>query len=109
MPALDRVLETSLYVDDLGRATRFYEEVLQLRCLVRSERLCAMDVGGGHSILLLFRRGGSLSHSSPHDGSGPVHAAFAIAASELAFWDERLATPGVLIEERTTWPRGGAR
>jgi catechol 2,3-dioxygenase-like lactoylglutathione lyase family enzyme len=107
MPALDRVIETSLYVDDLGRATRFYEEVLQLRCLVRSERLCAMDVGGGHSILLLFRRGGSLNHSSPHDGSGPVHAAFAIAASELAFWDERLAAHGILIEERTTWPLGG--
>jgi catechol 2,3-dioxygenase-like lactoylglutathione lyase family enzyme len=66
-----------------------------------------MDVGGGHSILLLFRRGGSLNHSSPHDGSGPVHAAFAIAASELAFWDERLAAHGILIEERTTWPLGG--
>src|SRR5215213_3358613 len=31
MPALDGVLETALYVDDLPRARRFYEDVLGLK------------------------------------------------------------------------------
>ena len=30
MPKLDRVLETCLYVDNLERAARFYEQVLEL-------------------------------------------------------------------------------
>ena len=33
MPALDGVLETALYVDDLPRARRFYQDVLGLECL----------------------------------------------------------------------------
>jgi catechol 2,3-dioxygenase-like lactoylglutathione lyase family enzyme len=106
MPTLDRVLETALYFDDLERAARFYEDILQLRPLVQSERLRAFDVGG-KSVLLLFRRGGSLQLASPHDGTGPVHAAFAVAASELPWWEERLAANGISIEERTDWPRGG--
>ena len=107
MPSLDRVLETALYVDDLDRAVRFYSDVLQLRALVRDDRLCALDVGAGRSILLLFRRGASLQKSTPHDGTGPVHAAFAIPASELSYWEERLTAHKISIEERTTWPRGG--
>ena len=106
MPSLHRVLETALYVDDLDRAAHFYEDVLQLRPLIRDERLCAMDVGG-QSVLLLFRRGASLNHTTPHDGSGPLHAGFAIAASELPFWEERLTANDISIEERTAWPLGG--
>ena len=103
---LNRVLETSLYVDDLDRAVRFYENVLQLRPIVHDERLCAMDVGG-QNVLLLFRRGASLDLTAPHDGKGPLHAAFAIAATELSSWEERLAAHGIPIESRITWPRGG--
>ena len=33
LPKLDRVIETSLYVDDLERAARFYEDVLGLAVL----------------------------------------------------------------------------
>jgi catechol 2,3-dioxygenase-like lactoylglutathione lyase family enzyme len=106
MPTLDRVLETALYFDDLERAARFYEDVLQLKPLVQSERLHAFDVGG-KSVLLLFRRGGSLQITSPHDGTGPIHAAFAVAASELPWWEERLTANGISIEERTDWSRGG--
>ena len=39
MLTLDRVLETSLYVDDLDRAARFYEDVLCLKALTRDKRL----------------------------------------------------------------------
>ena len=43
----------------------------------------------------------------PHDGRGPAHIAFSIAADELSAWDKRLADLGIEIEARTTWPRGG--
>src|SRR5450755_2005275 len=101
-----RLLESALYVDDLDRAERFYRDVLDLAPLFRNERLCALDAGG-QTILLLFKRGASLSMSTPHDGSGPLHAAFAISLLELDYWEQRLASHAIQVEERTTWPRGG--
>lgn len=103
------VLETSLYVDDMDRARSFYEQVLGLTTMFASERLCALDVNG-RSVLLLFRRGMSLDPAqfgAPHDGSGPLHFAFAVAAEDLPAWEERLRLHGVAVEQRTTWPRGG--
>ena len=49
---LDRVIETSLYVDDLDRAAKFYERVLRLPALTSDKRFRAYDVGG-QSVLLL--------------------------------------------------------
>jgi catechol 2,3-dioxygenase-like lactoylglutathione lyase family enzyme len=112
MPTLDRVLETALYVDDLERAAAFYTDILDLASLYVDERLRAFAVGG--SVLLLFRRGASRETISlpggtipPHDGSGAIHVAFAVAAEELARWEERLRERGVPIEGRTEWSRGG--
>jgi len=113
MPQLDAVLETALYVDDLDRAARFYRDVLELKPLYQDSRLTAFSVGG-RSVLLLFPCGGSLEtvHMPggtipPHDGSGPLHVAFAIAKDELPKWEERLAANNIAIEGRTTWKRGG--
>jgi catechol 2,3-dioxygenase-like lactoylglutathione lyase family enzyme len=113
MPKLDRVLETSLYVDDLDRAGRFYEDVLGLKALTSDSRFRAYDVGGA-SVLLLFRRGATLETVRmpggtipPHDGHGPLHIAFAIAAEELDPWEKRLGEHGIAIEGRTDWSRGG--
>ena len=113
MPTLNGVLETALYVDDLGRAIRFYTDVLGLAPLYRDTRMAAFDVGG-KSVLLIFPRGGSLEtvHMPggtipPHDGAGPLHVAFAIPKEELGGWEQRLAASGIPIEGRTTWKRGG--
>ena len=43
----------------------------------------------------------------PHDGHGPLHVAFAVAAADLPAWEQRLAAHKVAIEGRTDWPRGG--
>jgi len=113
MPNLLGVLETCLYVDAFERACPFYEQILGLNSIFRDPRLCAYDVGG-RGVLLLFLRGGSLETVQlpggilpPHDGSGPVHLAFSIAAEELAAWEERLAEADKAIEGRIKWPRGG--
>ena len=110
---LDRVIETCLYVDDLDRAGRFYSEVLGLATLTQDARFQAYDVGQ-RSVLLLFQRGATLETVHlpggtipPHDGHGPLHIAFAIAAEALPEWEQKLARSGVAIEGRTDWPRGG--
>src|SRR5215468_3768373 len=110
---LDRVLETCLYVDDLDRAARFYEQVLRLAVLTSDARFRAYDVGG-KSVLLLFRRGATLETVRmpggtipPHDGHGPLHIAFAVSANELSDWEARLDRHGVAIEGRTEWSGGG--
>jgi len=114
MPAIRRVLETALYVDDVPRARAFYLEVLGLKPLGQDgPRLVALDAGGA-SVLLLFKRGataGGLEFPGgripPHDGAGPAHVAFAVDADQLAAWERRLAEHGVEIESRARWSRGG--
>jgi catechol 2,3-dioxygenase-like lactoylglutathione lyase family enzyme len=112
-PKLDRVIETCLYVDDLGRAAAFYEDVLGLAAMTSDARFRAYDVGG-KSVLLLFRRGATLETVRmpggtipPHDGHGPLHIAFAVSAGELSDWEARLDRHGVAIEGRTKWSGGG--
>jgi catechol 2,3-dioxygenase-like lactoylglutathione lyase family enzyme len=107
------VIETALYVDDLARAHAFYEDVLGLPRLTGDARFLAFDVGG-RSVLLLFQRGSTLEPVvlpggiiPPHDGSGPIHVAFAIAAEELSDWERRLGEHKIAIESGTNWPRGG--
>ena len=113
MPRLNRIIETALYVDDLERARAFYEDGLGLAPLLKTKTLFAYDIGDA-SVLLLFLRGASLQTQSsgsgsipPHDGSGPLHIAFAIDAGELAAWEARLTELGVPVEGRMQWDRGG--
>ncbi|HEX8881438.1 MAG TPA: VOC family protein [Candidatus Acidoferrum sp.] len=113
MPSLTSVLETSLYVDDLDRASRFYEETFGLTRIEGDDRFRAYSVGG-RSVLLLFKRGASNRVTQlpggtlgPHDGSGPLHLAFSISAEDLPAWEKLLLERGIAIETRIRWPRGG--
>jgi catechol 2,3-dioxygenase-like lactoylglutathione lyase family enzyme len=112
MPAIEGVLETAVYVDDLERAREFYEGTLMLDVMFQDERLRAYKVG--RTVFLVFKRGASnqltklkTGHIPPHDGSGPMHMAFAIAADELQEWEKMLGESGVVVEGRVEWPRGG--
>jgi catechol 2,3-dioxygenase-like lactoylglutathione lyase family enzyme len=113
MPELSGVIETCLYVDDLERSIRFYEDVFELRKLIGDERFCALSVAD-RSVLLLFRKGGTLEAiatpggSIPaHDGAGQLHLAFSIPAAAEAQWQKRLEERGIAIESTVNWPRGG--
>jgi catechol 2,3-dioxygenase-like lactoylglutathione lyase family enzyme len=114
MPSLNGVLETSLYVDDLDRASSFYEDLFGLSRIIEGDaRLRAYSVGG-RSVLLLFKRGASncvtqlpLGKMGPHDGSGPLHLAFSISIEDLSRWEKVLAERGIAVESRVQWPRGG--
>jgi catechol 2,3-dioxygenase-like lactoylglutathione lyase family enzyme len=113
-PAINGVLETALYVDDLPRAKKFYQEVLGFR-LMKGDgvRFQAFDDGAGR-VLLLFKRGGTQVPVEapgiiipPHDGSGPQHVGFAISAESYEPWKARLIALGITIESEGDWPRGG--
>jgi catechol 2,3-dioxygenase-like lactoylglutathione lyase family enzyme len=113
MPRLNRILETALYVADLERASSFYSDIMGLPLIHTDHRMGAFDVGG-NGVLLLFIEGGSLQPTEtpggsipPHDGRGPLHVAFSIAAEELEAWQRHLAEAGIALEGRTQWPRGG--
>ncbi len=105
-PRLSGILETSLYVDELDQATRFYQELFAFPLIVGDDRIRALSIAGPQ-LLLLFKRGASVDHDPPHDGRGPVHLAFAIPASELPAWRQRLQERGIQIESIKTWERGG--
>jgi catechol 2,3-dioxygenase-like lactoylglutathione lyase family enzyme len=74
--------------------------------------MCAFAIGD-RSVLLIFRRGASRETIRmsggipPHDGSGPLHVAFAVGPRQLAEWEAHLDRCNVAIEGRTIWPRGG--
>lgn len=114
-PCIRGVVETILYTDDLARATTFYRDVLGLRLMKGDgERFQALDAGASR-VLLLFKRGGTLTPQPvptggvipPHDGSGPLHIGFAIAAADYDAWCKRLLAGGIAIESETKWERGG--
>ena len=112
-PTVTGVLETSLYVADLDRSRQFYTALFGFPQLAGDARFCALDVVG-RQVLLLFRHGASLAAAKtsggilpPHDGSGQMHLAFAIAAQQWEAWLARLESTGIAIESIINWPRGG--
>ncbi len=113
MPEVTGVVETCLYVDDLERAARFYEDVCEFRRLIGDDRFCAFSVAD-RDVLLLFVRGATTEPIAtsggtipPHDGAGDNHVAFAIPASAESPWLNKLDGAGVIIESTVDWPRGG--
>lgn len=106
-PKTDGILESSLYVGDVARSIRFYEEIFGFRVIKDfGERGCAMQAGP-RQVLLLFKKGGSRAMATPHDGDGELHLAFAISTTELASWEQWLGERGIELEEKHLWEGGG--
>jgi len=107
VPKIHGILESSLYVSDVLRSVRFYQETFGFRVIKEfGERGCAMRAGTSQ-VLLLFRKGASRTIQSPHDGDGELHVAFAIESAELANWESWLRTRGIEVEEKRNWELGG--
>lgn len=107
MPPVTGLLETSLYVDDLTRSRRFYEQLFGFEAAGEGERLIALAIAPGQVLLLCRKRASAGLGSTAHDGEGQVHLAFAVAAADLEAWERRLAERGIPVVERRTWGRGG--
>src|ERR1700684_3030292 len=94
------LIEHGIYVDDVARSAAFYEKLFGFRRLVSDDRFCALAIPGT-TVLLLFKKGGTLKPTvlpggvlPPHDGSGQTHFAFKISAADLAACERELAENG---------------
>jgi catechol 2,3-dioxygenase-like lactoylglutathione lyase family enzyme len=113
-PAVNRILETSLYVEALERSIGFYARVFGFEIMFRDDRMCAMAVPGRQA-LLLFRKGGSTKRSEtpfgfipPHDAQGTQHLCFSITHSALNAWQDHLKDLGIVLESHLDWSHGGS-
>jgi catechol 2,3-dioxygenase-like lactoylglutathione lyase family enzyme len=101
------IVEAALYVEDVPRAVRFYEEVLGFEAIDTDERLTAMGVGG-RAVLLVCKRGASAGlPDTAHDAHGQQHVAFSVSHSDIEAWKARLDAHGIAIEKDRNWERGG--
>ena len=108
MSEIEAIVETAIYVDDLGAAEAFYRDVLGLEVIGREAgRHVFFRVGNG--VLLAFDPEATLRGDMlpPHGARGPGHFALGVRAEALDGWRERLEAQGVAVEKEVTWPRGG--
>ena len=114
-PRVHGLIESSIYVKDLGWAREFYERVLNLSVAgnASSSRLVAFWVGPGQ-VLLVCKRGGSLGaielrggRIPPHDGRGPLHFAIGVDEDSREQWRHRLAQFDIPITGEVDWSTGG--
>ena len=114
MPEINSVLETQLWVDDLERSLRFYQEVFECQQIDGGpDRLIALSIEDCQ-VLLLAKKGASTQPMElpggtipPVDGEGPSHLAFSISPDQLATWEEWLEEKSIEIESKISWMRGG--
>jgi catechol 2,3-dioxygenase-like lactoylglutathione lyase family enzyme len=101
IPTTGRIIETCLYVADVDRAAEWYRQIFGFPIIFQQEdRLRALQVTQDQ-VLLLFKEKASLKPTTmpggvlpPHDGSGPMHIAFAMQTAEADQWEMHLAIHG---------------
>lgn len=112
-PGLNAVLETSLYVNNLADAERFYGRILGLQKIFSvAGRQLVFRCGAG--VLLIFDpkqterdqmviNGGAIPL---HGTRGAGHMAFRVPKQELEVWRDRLRANHVAVESEISWPNG---
>ena len=112
-PRIRGILETPVYVDDLGQAHAFYNGVLGLERMLEGDRIHAYNAGPSQT-LLVFLRGTCAADTTiagqlvpGHSMNGVGHFAFRIDRASLAAWIAYLEDQEIVIESRVKWPQGG--
>jgi catechol 2,3-dioxygenase-like lactoylglutathione lyase family enzyme len=112
-PALEGVVETCLYVEDVEVSRDFYVEVFGFEPLGGNERIQPLAVKPGQ-VLILFKRGGTPNpipvangFIPPHDGNGEQHFAFGVARESFVDWKSWLDGLNIAVESEIDWPQGG--
>ena len=108
------ILESALYVTDLGVAEAFYSDVLGLEIIAKAEgRHVFFRCGQG--VLLLFNAEATRHPPSPdaklpvppHGTAGEGHLCFSATVDEIDQWKTALTRRGIEIEADFEWPNGG--
>jgi catechol 2,3-dioxygenase-like lactoylglutathione lyase family enzyme len=115
---LNGLVETALFVDNLPRASAFYEHVLGLRKVKASETGCVLCVANERHLLLVSREAARTPNKTSsgdvlppcalpqHYGRGPGHIAFGVSANMLDSWRARLARHDVDVLSEIAWESG---
>ena len=110
---ISRVVETAVYVSDLGQSRELYCAVLGAHGQLHTPPHHPRRIRG-EIVLRQFQRGATQEPLQtpggvvpPHGADGVQHFAFAIAPNALASWREHLTGAGIKIESEVRWPRGG--
>jgi catechol 2,3-dioxygenase-like lactoylglutathione lyase family enzyme len=102
-----KIKETCLYVEDLERAKKFYNEVLGLPIInyVADKHLF---LRAGSSVLLIFNPEDSRTKQSPpaHYGGGKQHFAFEVEEKNYNKAREEIIAKGVVIIDEVKWKSG---
>lgn len=118
-PTVTGVVETGVYVEDLDRSVRFYQNLFGFEVEIHDPLICVLRVPGRQALILFPKRiadepGRTSSPAGtvqgmipPHGGSGRSHFAFAIPAGEVEKWESHLAERKIEIEGKVHWKRGG--
>ena len=103
---VDRVLETSLYAQNLDAAELFYTRVLGLEVYSRVEDRHVF-FRCGSAMLLVFNPDKTEQEEHWHGCRGRGHVAWAIPSQDLDAWRQWLRAAGVPIYSEVSWPQGG--
>ncbi|MEP3047621.1 MAG: VOC family protein [Roseibium sp.] len=112
-PAIEGILETAVYVDDMEIAHAFYSDLLGLNRMVAGERLYAYDVGPAQTLLVFHRGHTGDDVQTPggvvpgHHTNGPSHFAFRVSSEQLENWRRYFASESVEVISEVIWPAGG--
>lgn len=102
-----KIKETCLYLHDLERAKRFYNEILELPLLsyVPDKHIF---FSAGSSVLLCFNPEDSKYKIKPpgHFGGGKQHFAFEVAESEYEKSKSWIREKGIIITDTVVWKDG---
>lgn len=109
-PRTSRIVETCLYVADVDRAAEWYRRIFDFPIIFAQEdRFRALQVATDQ-VLLLFKEKASLKPMTlpggvipAHDGSGPMHMAFAMRTADADEWQKHLAAHDIAIESQVRW------
>lgn len=117
--AVNGIVESVLYVENLADSVEFYQDLFGFEKEIADEMICVLRVPNRQALILFPKSiaqepGRATSPVGtiegvipPHGGSGRLHVAFSIAASDLEFWEQRLASRGIPINSKVHWERGG--
>ncbi|WP_193199012.1 VOC family protein [Nostoc sp. MG11] len=117
--SVNGIVESVLYVKDLARSIEFYKDLFGFEKEIVDEMICVLRVPNRQALILFPKSidtepGRATSPVGtvegvipPHGGNGRLHVAFSIAASDLEFWEQRLAERSIEINSKVHWKRGG--
>ena len=117
-PTVTGVVEAILYVADLDRSFRFYQELFGFETEQKAEMIGVLRVPGGQALILFPKKIAEVTEPMKppaaidgtiptHGGDGRLHVAFSIPADQLETWEQRLRSQGVKPEGKVRWKRGG--